>query len=289
MMKLSQTEKPLCVDDDYEELPTSVPSSAMVTPPTSVPSSTAATPRMLPVVMMCPLLPPPSPPALASLSWDVLPPPPAWSAEDEATPLALQHKASVSPELFQTPDSITAEKDVTDQEIQWVVPPGLGLNKLLPPVPQPEAPPVLPTLMALRSYSPQTSNFRALISMNDKWMSGEKDKISCQQEVRHEAEEEPAPSQHMQPHALQEELPSQSPFPSLGSALHSSGTCTPCAWFWKPQGCHNGLKCGRCHLCPKGEVRLRKKAKMAAVQAKATTSEQSAGLQIAVDGALILD
>lgn len=285
MMKLGQIEK----QGDTEELPTSVPSSAVVTPPTSVPSSTVVTPRMLPLVVMSPVLPPPTPPSLASLSWDVLPPPPAWSAEDDSTPLALQYKASVSPELFQTPDSNNLETDATDQEIQWVVPPGLGLDKLLPPVLQPEAPPMLPTLMALRSHGPQDSNFRALISMNDKWMSGEKDKISCKQEVRRESEEEPAPSQNVQPHALQEEQPSQSQFPSVGSALHSSGTCTPCAWFWKPEGCHNGSKCGRCHLCPKGEVRLRKKGKLAAVKAQAMTPEQSAGLQIAVDGALILD
>ena len=49
--------------------------------------------------------------------------------------------------------------------------------------------------------------------------------------------------------------------PSLGSLLHAKGTCSPCAWVWKPQGCHNGRSCGRCHLCPPGEVKLRKKAK----------------------------
>ncbi|CAE7643763.1 GekBS024P [Symbiodinium pilosum] len=49
--------------------------------------------------------------------------------------------------------------------------------------------------------------------------------------------------------------------PSLGSVLHAKGCCSPCAWVWKPQGCHNGSNCGRCHLCPPGEVKLRKKAK----------------------------
>lgn len=49
--------------------------------------------------------------------------------------------------------------------------------------------------------------------------------------------------------------------PSLGSVLHAKGNCSPCAWVWKAQGCHNGRSCGRCHLCPPGEVKLRKKAK----------------------------
>eukprot|EP00930_Biecheleria_cincta_P036814 TRINITY_DN2522_c0_g1_i1.p1 TRINITY_DN2522_c0_g1~~TRINITY_DN2522_c0_g1_i1.p1 ORF type:complete len:319 (-),score=59.93 TRINITY_DN2522_c0_g1_i1:263-1219(-) len=242
-IKMSRTGKALPLDGDFDELPTSAHSSAMVTPATSVPSSTAATPRMLPAVMLGPSVPPPSPPALASLSWDMVPPPPAWSAEDEATPLASQQPAKIALALLKTPDINTKEQNNVDHKIQWVVPPGLGLHKLLPPVPQPEVSPALPTLMALR---------RAVTSQDD------------------------------QPPALQEELPS----PSLGSALHSTGTCTPCAWFWKPQGCHNGLKCGRCHLCPQGEVRLRKKAKLAAMQAKAA---ESAGLQITVDGALILD
>jgi len=46
---------------------------------------------------------------------------------------------------------------------------------------------------------------------------------------------------------------------SLGSALHGTGECKPCAWFWKPQGCHNGQECLHCHLCPMGA--LRKKGK----------------------------
>jgi len=53
---------------------------------------------------------------------------------------------------------------------------------------------------------------------------------------------------------------------SLGSALHLSGACKPCAWFWKPQGCANGADCLHCHLCPKGEVKRRKKQKKAAAQ-----------------------
>lgn len=49
---------------------------------------------------------------------------------------------------------------------------------------------------------------------------------------------------------------------AVGSVLHGSGHCSPCAWFWKPQGCQNGADCNRCHLCPPGEVKQRKKAKV---------------------------
>jgi len=51
------------------------------------------------------------------------------------------------------------------------------------------------------------------------------------------------------------------PSASVGSALHSTGTCKPCAWFWKPESCQWGVECGHCHLCPEGELRRRKKDK----------------------------
>jgi hypothetical protein len=48
---------------------------------------------------------------------------------------------------------------------------------------------------------------------------------------------------------------------SGGSALHGTGRCRPCAWFWKSKGCQNEENCGHCHLCPEGEIKARKKAK----------------------------
>lgn len=48
---------------------------------------------------------------------------------------------------------------------------------------------------------------------------------------------------------------------SVGPGLHDSGLCKPCSWFWKPEGCHNGRECQHCHLCPKSEVKTRKKLK----------------------------
>jgi len=58
--------------------------------------------------------------------------------------------------------------------------------------------------------------------------------------------------------------------PSLGSALHASGQCRPCAWFWKKgRGCTNAASCDYCHLCPEGELKDRKKKKVDAIRAGA--------------------
>lgn len=51
---------------------------------------------------------------------------------------------------------------------------------------------------------------------------------------------------------------------SAGSAEHSLGTCKPCAFLWKDEsGCQNGTNCKFCHMCTPGEVKRRKKAKLA--------------------------
>jgi len=49
--------------------------------------------------------------------------------------------------------------------------------------------------------------------------------------------------------------------PSPGSALHHSGACRPCGWFWKPSGCANGSDCAYCHLCPAGAGKARARAR----------------------------
>jgi len=55
--------------------------------------------------------------------------------------------------------------------------------------------------------------------------------------------------------------------PSMGSALHDgTGRCSPCAWFWKARGCQSGANCGYCHICPEGELKNRKKAKVQAIR-----------------------
>eukprot|EP00929_Paragymnodinium_shiwhaense_P055389 TRINITY_DN27748_c0_g1_i1.p1 TRINITY_DN27748_c0_g1~~TRINITY_DN27748_c0_g1_i1.p1 ORF type:complete len:237 (+),score=18.75 TRINITY_DN27748_c0_g1_i1:72-782(+) len=56
--------------------------------------------------------------------------------------------------------------------------------------------------------------------------------------------------------------------PSTGSALHQSGRCVPCGFFWTPRSCDNGSRCRFCHLCDAGEKRrrrTRRKAQKAAL------------------------
>lgn len=60
---------------------------------------------------------------------------------------------------------------------------------------------------------------------------------------------------------------------SIGSAQHGDGKCSPCAWFWKSQGCRNGLACQRCHLCPAGTLKEQKKAKKDSMTSKSTAAE----------------
>jgi hypothetical protein len=59
---------------------------------------------------------------------------------------------------------------------------------------------------------------------------------------------------------------------SVDQAQHSVGQCKPCAWFWKKQGCRNGEACNYCHLCPQGELKSRKKARV--IELRAATKPQ---------------
>lgn len=54
---------------------------------------------------------------------------------------------------------------------------------------------------------------------------------------------------------------------SVGSSLHASGQCRPCAWFYKPGGCKNGTACRHCHTCPEGSVKALKRGKVALLKA----------------------
>lgn len=56
------------------------------------------------------------------------------------------------------------------------------------------------------------------------------------------------------------------PSHSLGAELHGTGECRPCAWYYKPKGCHKGRDCTFCHMCLDGEIKNRKKAKVAAIR-----------------------
>ena len=54
--------------------------------------------------------------------------------------------------------------------------------------------------------------------------------------------------------------PSFVPHPSSSFTERKGGRVSPEAWFHKkPSGCINGAACKRCHLCPEGEPKLRKK------------------------------
>lgn len=74
--------------------------------------------------------------------------------------------------------------------------------------------------------------------------------------------------------------------PSLGSVLHGTGSCRPCAWFWRPTLCSNGVYCSRCHSCPDGEVKARKKAKwkLKKEQKKTDTTEADDPAAMEEDG-----
>ena len=54
---------------------------------------------------------------------------------------------------------------------------------------------------------------------------------------------------------------------SIGSKLHAQGGCKPCAWFWRPGGCHRGDDCKHCHLCPPGALQMRKRQNRELVKA----------------------
>jgi hypothetical protein len=62
--------------------------------------------------------------------------------------------------------------------------------------------------------------------------------------------------------------PATRAMPSAGASLHGSGKCKPCAWFWKPLSCKWGAACGHCHMCPEGELRIRKKQRVAGLKAE---------------------
>lgn len=83
----------------------------------------------------------------------------------------------------------------------------------------------------------------------------------------------------------------EAPLPSVGASLHGQLTdeglpaCTPCGWFHKPEGCQNGADCRRCHLCPEGETKARKKKKLARLKAVAAAEKSAAEAATAAQAA----
>eukprot|EP00930_Biecheleria_cincta_P039501 TRINITY_DN27151_c0_g1_i1.p1 TRINITY_DN27151_c0_g1~~TRINITY_DN27151_c0_g1_i1.p1 ORF type:complete len:509 (-),score=51.75 TRINITY_DN27151_c0_g1_i1:115-1641(-) len=61
---------------------------------------------------------------------------------------------------------------------------------------------------------------------------------------------------------------------SVGSKSHGILTsdgqpaCRPCAWFYKESGCLKASSCRFCHLCPRGDLKQRKKNKVAWIRSQ---------------------
>lgn len=88
--------------------------------------------------------------------------------------------------------------------------------------------------------------------------------------AKEQSNEDPPPPQYpAAPEVLGAFVIKDGDVPSVGSRLHGmlddSGVpaCQPCAWFHKPSSCLNGEVCRYCHLCPQGELKNRKKSKVA--------------------------
>mmetsp|Transcript_69889 Transcript_69889/g.167761 ORF Transcript_69889/g.167761 Transcript_69889/m.167761 type:complete len:303 (-) Transcript_69889:117-1025(-) len=72
---------------------------------------------------------------------------------------------------------------------------------------------------------------------------------------------------------------------SVGSALHGSGRCDPCAHFWKPGSCFLGAACDFCHLCSHAAFRRRhaQKRSLAKFQQRERRRQQGWAPQLGQD------
>lgn len=61
---------------------------------------------------------------------------------------------------------------------------------------------------------------------------------------------------------------------SIGAQGHGDGTCRPCAWNWKPEGCSNTGSCSFCHSCGPDELRKRRKDRIAFLKANGEGAEE---------------
>jgi len=74
--------------------------------------------------------------------------------------------------------------------------------------------------------------------------------------------------------------------PSEGSKQHGTVTtdgrpgCQPCAWFCKGSGCKNGAACKYCHLCPPGEMKNRKKQKIALLRGHVQNDAEYSSMEL---------
>jgi len=61
---------------------------------------------------------------------------------------------------------------------------------------------------------------------------------------------------------------------SIGALGHDTNTCKPCAWNWKPGGCMKERNCSFCHLCEKGELKRRRKERVAVLRKSEKENKQ---------------
>jgi hypothetical protein len=69
---------------------------------------------------------------------------------------------------------------------------------------------------------------------------------------------------------------------SLGSLLHGTGHCKPCAWFWKTPGCQNEFQCRHCHSCPRDALKDRRRMKAEAFKAGFLQPKIREGMRISL-------
>merc|ERR1712159_916576 len=75
--------------------------------------------------------------------------------------------------------------------------------------------------------------------------------------------------------SLQAEVDSR--LPSVGSAEHSIGLCSPCGFVHHTKGCAAGADCKFCHLCPPGTIEQKRKMKRKMVRS-ALQAQQTKGM-----------
>jgi len=60
---------------------------------------------------------------------------------------------------------------------------------------------------------------------------------------------------------------------SIGAEKHFEGKCQPCGFYYKKE-CRNGSECVYCHMCPKTELKRRKKDKVAEMRRDESMKQQ---------------
>jgi len=76
---------------------------------------------------------------------------------------------------------------------------------------------------------------------------------------------------------------------SIGALGHCENNCKPCAWNWKPGGCVNGRNCDFCHKCERGELKRRRKERVAVLRKSEKDGKRRMPKAGAVEGGRVGD